>query len=138
MEKKSRAVFSRKETEIPAREFVVEKIITLPQEAYQYFCKNLMKEYDFIRENVNLMECKENVYHCLLVMGAGTKEGVLVESEGAAYARYTSFLPDASVFANELIASVEIKQKQQSSEEKSVNDSSDIDISTENIAIQLG
>jgi len=33
------------------------------------------------------------VWHCLLVTGEGMEDGVLVESEGSSYARYSSFVP---------------------------------------------
>ena len=49
-----RAVFMRKEPEIEAFEFQVEKVITLPAEQYAYFTQHLMKDYDFIKENVHL------------------------------------------------------------------------------------
>lgn len=85
-----RAVFMRKEPEIDTKEFQVEKVITLPSEQYAYFTQHLMKEHDFIKENVDLMYEKDGVWHCLLVAGEGMDEGVLVESEGSAYARYSA------------------------------------------------
>lgn len=94
-----RAVFMRKEPEIDTKEFQVEKVITLPSEQYAYFTQHLMKEHDFIKENVDLMYEKDGVWHCLLVAGEGMDEGVLVESEGSAYARYSAFVP----FAQEII-----------------------------------
>ena len=94
-----RAVFMRKEPEIDTKEFQVEKVITLPSEQYAYFTQHLMKEHDFIKENVDLMYEKDGVWHCLLVTGEDMDEGVLVESEGSAYARYSAFVP----FAQEII-----------------------------------
>ena len=46
-----RAVFLRKEPEVTANEFCVEKIITLPAKEYAAFSQNLLHDYDFIREN---------------------------------------------------------------------------------------
>ena len=88
-----RAVFFRKEPEIEANEFCVEKVITLSAEEYESFTKHLIHDYDFIRDNVDLMCEKDGVWHCLLVTGEGMDEGVLVQSEGAYYARYFSFVP---------------------------------------------
>lgn len=82
-----RAVFYRKEPEIEANEFCVEKVIVLPAGEYESFTKHLMHDYDFIRDNVDLMCEKDGVWHCLLVTGEGTEDGVLVESEGSSYAR---------------------------------------------------
>ena len=73
-----RAVFMRKEPEIDTKEFQVEKVITLPSEQYAYFTQHLMKEHDFIKENVDLMHEKDGVWHCLLVTGEDMDEGVKV------------------------------------------------------------
>ena len=104
-----RAVFMRKEPEIDTKEFQVEKVITLPSEQYAYFTQHLMKEHDFIKENVDLMYEKDGVWHCLLVAGEGMDEGVLVESEGSAYARYSAFVP----FAQEIIRQYQDMQETQ-------------------------
>ena len=89
-----RAVFLRKENEIEADEFEIEKVIVLPKKYYEFFTENLMDVYDFIIDNCELM-CKEKgVRHCILVTGEGVDEGVLVESEGAHYARYSAFVPN--------------------------------------------
>ena len=91
-----RAVFFRKESEIEANEFCVEKVIKLPAHEYEAFTQHLMHDYDFIRDNVDLMCEKDGVWHCLLVTGEGMEEGVLVESEGSSYARYFAFVPSVS------------------------------------------
>ena len=88
-----RAVFVRKEPEITANEFCVKKIITLPAEEYADFTQNLMRNHDFIKDHVDLMYERDGLWHCLLVTGQGMDEGVLVESEGASYARYSAFVP---------------------------------------------
>ena len=88
-----RAVFSRKEPKIEAKEFCVEKVIMLPAGEYESFTNHLMHRHDFIRENVDFMYEKDGVRHCLLVTGEGMEDGVLVESEGSSYARYSAFVP---------------------------------------------
>ena len=45
-----RAVFSRKEPKIEAKEFCVEKVIMLPAGEYESFTNHLMHKHDFIRE----------------------------------------------------------------------------------------
>lgn len=94
----ARAVFMRKDNKVSASEFVVEKIVELPQKEYEFFTTNLMNDYSFIKENKELMYLKQNIWHCLLVVGEDGNEGVLVECEGADYARYSAFVPDVSVF----------------------------------------
>ncbi len=103
-----RAVFSRKEPEIVANEFKVEKVIVLPENDYLYFAENLMKQYDFIEKNVELMYEQSGVWHCVLVTGDGTDEGILVESEGSAYARYSAFVPSISDIMQQLEETCEV------------------------------
>ena len=60
-----RAVFSRKEPKIEAKEFCVEKVIMLPAGEYESFTNHLMHKHDFIRENVDFMYEKDGVRHWL-------------------------------------------------------------------------
>lgn len=91
-----RAEFKRKEPEVRAKECVIEKVIRLPEEEYAAFTQRLLSDYDFIEQNRELMGEKDGAWHCLLVTGEGMEEGVLVQSEGASYARYSSFVPSVS------------------------------------------
>ncbi|HHV75740.1 MAG TPA: hypothetical protein GXX41_14130, partial [Thermoanaerobacterium sp.] len=60
---------------------------------------NMLDDYNFIRNNIDLMYCdREGVYHCLLMVGEDRPDGILVESEGSSYARYSAFLPNAVDF----------------------------------------
>ena len=56
-----RAVFSRKEPKIEAKEFCVEKVIMLPAGEYESFTNHLMHKHDFIRENVDFMYEKDGI-----------------------------------------------------------------------------
>lgn len=78
----------------------VEKIIRLADRDFENFLQSPMDYQDFIKENVDLMHMDKNgVYHCLLVIGEGHRDGVLVEAEGYGYARYASYVPDAAALA---------------------------------------
>ena len=86
----------RKDTEVEAVPCMVETSVTLSAEEFACFSQNLMNDYDFIRENIDRMYQDENgVNHCLLVLGEGGMDGILVESEGSTYARYSAFVPNA-------------------------------------------
>ena len=83
----------RKVSEIETYPCVVEKIVELSESDYAYFYQNLLNDYDFIRDNLDAMyEDGEGVFHCLLVLGEGQEDGILVESEGCSYARYSAFV----------------------------------------------
>ena len=86
----------RKDAEIKSDSCVVEKVIELSGAEFTFFKDNLLNDYDFILENTDIMRQDENgVYHCLLVLGEGHDDGVLVESEGSFYARYSALVPNA-------------------------------------------
>lgn len=96
---KSKAIFERKTPEFQPRDCIIEKIIELASREYDAFSKNMLADYDFIKDNIDLMYVDgEDSYHCLLVVGEDRPDGVLIEAEGSSYARYAAFLPNARDF----------------------------------------
>lgn len=85
----------RKDTQIEVSPCVVEKTIELGADEYRAFSQNLLDHYDFISENNDCMYERDGVLHCLLVLGKDQNDGILVESEGSEYARYSAFVPNA-------------------------------------------
>lgn len=93
------AVFQRKADEFPTWDCVIEKIVELPAAEYSRFKTRPLRDAGFVAENIDLMYRDPNgVFHCLLVLGKNCSDGVLIESEGYPYARYTSFVPGAREF----------------------------------------
>ena len=68
----------------------VRKVISLPDKEYAFFKKHLMYEYDFLRKNADQMGFRNGTRQCVLVMGESSEDGVLVDSSGYGYARYTA------------------------------------------------
>lgn len=92
----TKAVFRRKDPKIEAVDCVVDKVIRLPGAEYDSFSHNLLREWDFIRDNpIETVVDAQGRHHCLLVLGEGRADGILVNPEGAAYARYSALLPGA-------------------------------------------
>ncbi len=91
-----KANFIRKATSyelIPQDEFVIEKEVILSKKKFDRFISRPLDDYDFIIENIELMYCDSNeVYHCIYVTSQEHRFGILVESEGYGYARYTAYL----------------------------------------------
>jgi hypothetical protein len=111
---KLNAVFERKNNHFPATDCVVEKTIELSAEDYLHFKNHLLEYKPFITENRDWMRVDGNsVAHCLLVLGEGGSEGVLVNSEGYDYARYASLVQEA----RELAA---LQQKQDLTEQEQI------------------
>lgn len=93
------AIFTRKADDYPVWNCVIEKIVELPENEYKYFKTAPLRDIPFITENTDLMYRDPNsIYHCLLVLGEGCSDGVLIEAEGYNYARYSSFMPGAREF----------------------------------------
>lgn len=77
--------------------FRVEKIIVLPDEQFRQFKENgLMDDQIFLFDNTDKMWFDPGTlcWHCLLVKGENSKDGVLIDAEGYAHARYAAFAPD--------------------------------------------
>lgn len=79
------------------REFAVEKTVTIPARKLEEMLRHPMRNHEVIVENAEVMGVdRDDVYHCLLVTGEGRMDGLLVESEGSGYARYASYVPEAT------------------------------------------
>lgn len=108
---KTRGIMMRKEMKYNIYDCNIEKIIILPEEQYRYFMTHMLSDYNFIAENKELMyteQLYEDNYldHCLLIMGEESEDGVLVESEGANYARYSAYQPHIKSYINETLRNV--------------------------------
>ena len=102
----NKAVFTRKAVDIEEVkeradreeakcEYIVEKVIELPEKDYLAFADDLLADNETVRANKEKMFIDGNaIWHCILVKAEGGKDGLLVESEGYSYARYTAYLPD--------------------------------------------
>ena len=86
---------------VPEREtsFRVEQVVVLSDEQYRQF-----KECGLVEDQIFLFEYNGKMWfdpgdlcwHCVLVKGETSRDGVLVEAEGYSYARYAAFAPDCS------------------------------------------
>lgn len=94
----ARAIFRRKEACFEPSECEIEKVIHLSDSQFASFQQMLLDNYDFLRENAELMRVENGVTHCLLVVGETLEDGILVNSEGSDYARYAAYFPNAKSF----------------------------------------
>lgn len=90
------AVLQRKESSHEISSCVVEKVIELSMNEFASFRQNLLSDRDFIAEDANQMCTDEKVVrHCILVLGEGHDDGILVHSSGYNYGRYSAHIPCA-------------------------------------------
>jgi hypothetical protein len=75
---------------------IVEKAIVVSHDEYSALINVTENCYDFIAENQEYMYYdNDNNRHCLLVCDEKSGDGVLINSEGYNYARYSAFVPNA-------------------------------------------
>ena len=82
------------------RDFVIEKTIRIPEKEFASMLGNLMEDKDFLMGNKELMyQDFSGTYHCLLLMGEGRTDGMLIQSDGYGYARYASYVPEVAALS---------------------------------------
>lgn len=96
-----KAIFHRKEPEMDLKNCVFDRVVFLPDDQYRKFQKNMLDDYDFIRQYRDEMYQNGDTVHCILVKGMNSLDGILVNSEGSSYARYAAYFPAAQPFLNE-------------------------------------
>ena len=95
----AKADFKRKEAEIETTDCVVEKVIRLSGAEFDHFSRNLLRDSDFIRDNqFDTTHDAEGRTRCMLIVGEGRRDGILVSSGGYDYARYSAIMPNAEDF----------------------------------------
>ena len=88
----------RKESEFKTKACVVEKAIVVPHSEFDDLKRNPLQDNDLIADNVDLMYCNsDDNYHCLLIYDKEQGDGLLIESEGAPYARYSQYISGAKL-----------------------------------------
>ena len=114
MDEKQYAVFCRKGSDVdeliecaasPGMQktktaFQVEKVVVLSDAEYAAFrTEGFLQDQTFLFENRYYMwfDPSETCWHCLLIKGEHSREGILVEAEGYSYARYAAHVPDCSL-----------------------------------------
>ena len=86
----------RKESEFRPQACVVEKAIAVPHAEFDDLRRYPLRDNMLIAENAEMMFCdSDDNYHCLLIYDEEQGDGLLIESEGASYARYAQYIPRA-------------------------------------------
>lgn len=86
----------RKESEFRTKSCVVEKVIGVPPAEFDELKRHPLHDNRLIAENVDIMYCdNDDNYHCLLIYDEEQGDGLIIESEGTSYARYSQYIPGA-------------------------------------------
>lgn len=75
---------------------MVEKAIGVPPAEFDELKRHPLRDNRLIAENADLMYCdSDDNYHCLLIYDEEQDNGLIIESEGTSYARYSQYIPGA-------------------------------------------
>ena len=102
-----KVIFERKPEWFQPVPVEIERIIRISGEELDELFQKPYLEYDFIKKHIDDMYLDEkDVYHAILVMSNERVDGLLIESEGAGYARYASYVPCAMIAASPALSSL--------------------------------
>lgn len=73
----------------------VEKVITLHGKRFEQMRDHPLEDAPEIIENKDLMYMEGGTAYCILFLDASGNDGILVEAEGAGYARKSEFIPNS-------------------------------------------
>ena len=90
-----KADFRCKQVALEVEACVVEKVVELSTAEFDQFCRSMLEKYPFIREARASLHYDDGMRHGFLVLGVGRNDGILVDTQGADYARYSAFVPNA-------------------------------------------
>ena len=75
----------------------VEKVIELPGAEFKRFIEKPLERNYYLSTYKELSGFYDDIYHGVLFVNSQSGDGLLVNSEGADYARYSQFIPNARV-----------------------------------------
>jgi hypothetical protein len=74
--------------------FVIEKVVTVKPRLFDSFINKPLDDYKFIDEHKDLMRIYvKGIYHCIFVTSEEHDFGILVQSDGYGYARFSAYQP---------------------------------------------
>ena len=85
---KINAVLRCKEPEIKPRAYEVSDVITLSDAEFRSVLKEPLKDREYLKGRTGQDAC-------VLLIGENSDDGILVDTQGYAYPRYSAFIPNA-------------------------------------------
>lgn len=122
--------------EILTDECKIEAVVVLDAEEFEDFRRRLFVARDFIADNHDYMYLDRNgISHCLLVLGEGQPDGILVDSGLSQHAKFTSFLPNAADFMEKqirMMADEILSSNENTIDFKTISDKFDVTVTADN------
>ncbi|MCM1489153.1 MAG: pentapeptide repeat-containing protein [Firmicutes bacterium] len=91
-----------KRTDFSTQSCSIDKVVELSPAEFAAFMCSPLSDYDFIRDfNNERHERTASNRPCLLVLGKHEQDGVLIDTQGYGYARYSAYIPNARSLVNQ-------------------------------------
>lgn len=102
--------FERKSEAMRVRDAQIDAITILSPAKFEWFQNHMLDDYEFIEAVADgLYEDAKGVMHTLLVLNEEDPHGILVNSEGSAYARYAAYFPYGKDYVNRALQEVALE-----------------------------
>lgn len=89
------AVMNRKADCYETKKCVVEKVIDVYETEFKKMLEKPLERNYYLEPYRSLMGFHDDAYHCVLFVDQKSGDGLLVNSEGSDYARYSQYIPNA-------------------------------------------
>lgn len=99
MQVKINAVLRHKEPEIKPRAYEVSDVITLSDAEYRNLQDELLKDREYLKGRTGQDTC-------VLLLSETDDDGILVDTQGYDYPRYSAFVPKAKVIVNSFVQTI--------------------------------
>jgi hypothetical protein len=106
---KFKATLEHKPSEFNLQDCLADKIIELSAAEFDDLVKRPLVDRAWIAENREVMYHGEDGYHCLLALGEGRSDGVLIEAEGYNYPRKAAYVPGARAAVGQGMGRVKLR-----------------------------
>lgn len=74
-------------------EFIIEKVVEVSLKEFSKYINGTLSDFDYIKENKHLMFIDEKqVWHCIFLTAKELDHGILIQSDGHNFARYSAYL----------------------------------------------
>ncbi len=101
------AIFERKQSVIDPKPSTIEAVYEMDNATFENFCDTLMENYIFIQDLKEYMYVDyTGIIHGLLALNTESGDGILIDSQGYDYARYTAFMPNIKEYVDKQISLV--------------------------------
>ena len=103
----TKAIFERKISAFDAQACVINGIEVMDENEFEEFSNNLLEDRDFIidRKEEMFIDSTGQI-HGLLALNVESGDGILIDSQGHKYARYTAFMPNIKPYIEQQISMI--------------------------------